>query len=285
MMNRYPAVSVLALALVWGVTTSAGPMPEMRPRTQAQPYLQVAGLFGESDQEKAARLAAQKHEDEQDAGILDLKQRVQDLERALQQSNSQSEQLLHRVSDLKTAVDKMQKDLDYKLCSVTAQLMGVSTSVEAGGISCDGKNTGAEIVKTTLGGASTVELPPTRKAYDDGMKLLARAQYDEALASFRSFIELDPKDDLAPQALYWIGSIALLKRDYAGAAEAFAEGIKKYPKSARVPDNMLKLGQSLIAIGQQKEGCATLAAIKNKFPKGPSGVLSQAANLHAESCK
>jgi tol-pal system protein YbgF len=116
-----------------------------------------------------------------------------------------------------------------------------------------------------------------RSKFDSAMRLLAKAQYDEARSAFRGFADAYPKDDLAPQALYWIGDIALVQKDYAGAARAFAEEIKKYPDSARSPDSMLKLGQSLIAMGQKQEGCTALAALPTKYPDAAKTVIAHAA--------
>src|ERR1700743_1542220 len=48
-------------------------------KTQTGTY-EVADLFGESDEEKAARLAAQQHEQAQDSSINYLRQRNEDLE-------------------------------------------------------------------------------------------------------------------------------------------------------------------------------------------------------------
>ena len=82
------------------------------------------------------------------------------------------------------------------------------------------------------------------------MKLLAGTQYDEARGAFRAFADAYPNDELAPQAVYWVGDIAYVQKDYPAAPRAFAEEIKRYPESTRAPDSMLKLGQSLIAMGQ-----------------------------------
>ena len=48
--------------------------------------------------------------------------------------------------------------------------------------------------------------------------------------------------------------------------KGFEEEIKKYPTSTRAPDSMLKLGQSMIAMGQKKEGCIALGALQAKYP-------------------
>ena len=47
---------------------------------------------------------------------------------------------------------------------------------------------------------------------------------------------------------------------------------------------MLKLGQSLLAMGQTQEGCTTLGAIKSKFPDAPPATLTLAAGTRKASC-
>jgi tol-pal system protein YbgF len=106
-----------------------------------------------------------------------------------------------------------------------------------------------------------------KREFDSAMSLLSRAQYQQASLAFRSFADAHPDDDRASAALYWTGDIAFsTKKDYDEAARDFAEVLKKYPKSARAPDSMLKLGLSLFELGQMKEGCAALAALPAKYP-------------------
>lgn len=121
--------------------------------------------------------------------------------------------------------------------------------------------------------------------YDQAMNLMSRAQYDEAQAAFRAYADANPDDsDLSPQAIYWVGNISYVRQDYAPAARAFAEVIKKYPKSARASDAMLKLAQSFMGMGQKTEGCTTLGLIKTKYPQANPQTLSQAASLRKTAC-
>ena len=281
-------VLVSAFAGAAGATQTAFDAP-----AQAQSrVVRLAGLFGESDEEKAAR---QQHEDNQDAQIADLKQRLHDIEQSLQQLTGQNEQLGHRVQELRAKLDSQQKDYDYKLCSLSAQLLNAGTTPDQSGnaLPCNltASAGAAPVGQTTLGSGGTLgtlpqgAAPDTRPQFDAAMNLLAKAQYDEARAAFRTFADNNPKDALTPQAVYWVGDIAYVQKDYGGAAQAFAEAIKKYPTSSRGPDSMLKLGQSLLALGQTKEGCLTLGAIKSKYRNASAAVLSQAASVRAMSCK
>ncbi|MBN9558785.1 MAG: tol-pal system protein YbgF [Alphaproteobacteria bacterium] len=126
----------------------------------------------------------------------------------------------------------------------------------------------------------------TRAQYNAAMQMLSRARYDDARSAFRGFVDANPNDALAPQALYWVGDIAYVQKDYQNAARAFAENIKKYPTSTRAPDSMLKLGQALIAMGQKQEGCTTLGALKAKYPSASKTIVDQAhSDRKAASCR
>ncbi len=47
---------------------------------------------------------------------------------------------------------------------------------------------------------------------------------------------------------------------------------------------MLKLGLSLIGLGEKKEGCLTLGAIRSKYKQAPPAILTQAANGREKFC-
>ena len=269
-----------------------------------------AGLFGESDEEKAARI----HEQNQDASVADLTQRVRDLEESLRQSTGQNESLAHQVQQLNDKLDRQKKEFEYRLCTIAAQQLGAAqgASDEQNGLSCAG-GAGASVTynappPSIQQAAGTIHLAPPpgvlgtlparqaaatpsadanpqiRSQFDAALDLAAKARYDDARAAFRSFADNNPGDELAPQAVYWVGNIAYVQKDYASAARAFAEQIKKYPASTRGPDSMLKLGQSLIAMGQTKEGCMTLGALPSKYPGASKAINAQAANERKASC-
>lgn len=296
-MNWHIAAALSALVL--SSSAMAAPLPALQP-------VQIRGLFGESDEEKAARLKAEQHERDQDAAIADLRQRISDLEQALRQSTGQSEQLLMQVRVLTDRLDRQQKDFDYKLCTISSQLLTSGTDPNA--IPCNGgpastpQSSGYPAAPTSgnapASGGSLGTLPANqdttgpaapggdsaRGEYDEAMNLLARARYGEARAAFRGFADNNPKDPLAPQAVYWVGNIAYVQKDYQNAASAFAEQIKKYPSSPQGAESMLKLGLSLIAMGEKKEGCLTLGAIKGKFKQAPPNILTQAGDARDRYC-
>lgn len=278
----------------------------------------VAELFGESDEEKAARLAAEQREQAQSSSIYTLNQRVGDLEATLQRLTGQMEELDHRVGEFNDKIARMRKDFDYKICALAAQQLGASAAPgEENALPCGGSAAAGGTAAPSAGApsaAGNVHLAPPpgalgtlprgdlsqqnqppsnqyasidrRPQFEQALTMLARAQYDEARAAFRGFADSYPNDELAPQAVYWVGDIAFVQKDFATAARSFAEELKKYPDSPRAADSMLKLGQSLLAMNQKKEGCRALATLPNQYPAASKSITEQAlAERKSHSCR
>jgi tol-pal system protein YbgF len=285
--------------------------------------IRVADMFGESDEEKAAEAAAAQREQAQDSSLATLNQRMSDLEDTLRRLTGQVEVLDHRIGEFDQRIDRLKKDFDYKLCTLSAQQLGASAAPgDTGAIPCDTSQSASAPPPVTAPsqdaapatGVIHLAPPPgvlgtlpqnavnslpqpeagaaeagdvasidTRGQFDTAMNLLAKAQYEEAQSAFRNFADLYPKDPLTPQALYWVGDIAYVQKDYPSAARAFAEELKKYPSSPRAPESMLKLGQALLAMNQKQEGCTALAALASKYPGASKTVADQAEAVRRTS--
>ncbi len=321
-------VALWAAAGTLGATGSAAPVSRyVGPASDGE--FRVAGLFGETDEEKAERIRREQHEQSQDDAIASLNAKVHDLEDSVRNLTGENEELGHRIDELNARIERQQKDFEYRLCALSAQQLGASAGAgDPNAVPCPGASGGGTtsfnappqqsappqaftppppdapraadngglapkpgVLGTLPAGADSAPPPrgnatnDTSAQFSNAMNLLAKARYDEASAAFRNFADTNPKDDNASQAIYWVGDIAYVQKDYATAQRTFAEVIKKYPTSARAPDSMLKLGQSLIAAGQKKEGCTFLAALPEKFPKASRAVLTQGADARKAVCR
>jgi len=54
------------------------------------------------------------------------------------------------------------------------------------------------------------------------------------------------------------------------------EGYQKYPKSDKAPINLLKLGVSLVQIGEKDQGCLMIKGVKQQYPEANQSVLQKA---------
>ena len=59
---------------------------------------------------------------------------------------------------------------------------------------------------------------------------------------------------------------------YRDAAESFLNVSTKYDTSARAPDALLRLGQSLAALGEREAACASLGEVLRKYPRAAVAV-------------
>jgi tol-pal system protein YbgF len=108
--------------------------------------------------------------------------------------------------------------------------------------------------------------------YDLAYGYVLRKDYALAEQGFRDFMKANPGDRLAPEAQYWLGESMFQRQRYRDAAEAFLTVSTKFESTAKAPDALLRLGQSLAALGEKEAACASLGEVKRKFPKASAGV-------------
>jgi tol-pal system protein YbgF len=117
-----------------------------------------------------------------------------------------------------------------------------------------------------------------RDEYDLAYGAILRRDYELADQAFRTFLANHAEDRsseaqrLVPDAHYWLGESQYQRKKYNDAAEIFLDLYNKYPNSLKAPDALLRLGQSLAALGKQEAACASFGAVISKYPKAPASV-------------
>jgi tol-pal system protein YbgF len=117
--------------------------------------------------------------------------------------------------------------------------------------------------------------PPAQTAkdfYDLGYGHIQRKDYAAAEATFRDFLTRYPGDRLTSDVQYWLGESLFQRQRYRDAAEAFLQVSTKFETSAKAPDSLLRLGQSLAALRERDAACATLGEIGRKYPRASLAV-------------
>jgi tol-pal system protein YbgF len=138
------------------------------------------------------------------------------------------------------------------------------------------------------GAAQTAASGSSQEQYDKAYALLKGGNYAEAEKAFAAFIQANPNDTLAGNAQYWLGESFYVRGDHQKAAETFAEGYLKYPKSAKAPDNLLKLGLSLDALGKKKEACQSFDRLQKEFKSAANADAAKrkaSSEMQRLSCK
>lgn len=111
-----------------------------------------------------------------------------------------------------------------------------------------------------------------RDQYDLGAGYIQRKDYALAEQTFRQFLQRNPGDRLAADAQFWLGESQFQRQMYREAADSFLVISTKYETAAKAPDSLLRLGQSLAALGEKETACATFAEVGRKYPRAALNV-------------
>ena len=138
------------------------------------------------------------------------------------------------------------------------------------------ESTGTVVTETYQAEEKILPEAPADKQYEFATNLLKVGDYNTAERAFREFVNTNPEHQLAGSAQYWYAETFRIRQLYTDAASAYLEGYQKYPKSEKAPINLLKLGVSLVQIGEKDQGCLMIVGVKKEYPEANQSVLQKA---------
>ena len=115
-----------------------------------------------------------------------------------------------------------------------------------------------------------------KKQYEFATSFLKVGDYPTAERAFREFVLENPDHELAGNAQYWYAETFRIRQLYTDAASAYLEGYQKYPKGEKAPINLLKLGVSMVQIGEKDQGCKMINGVEKQYPKANQSVIQKA---------
>ena len=137
--------------------------------------------------------------------------------------------------------------------------------------------TTSSVVTETFQAEETI-LPKesAEKQYEFATSFLKVGDYSTAERAFREFVITNAEHKLAGNAQYWYAETFRIRQLYTDAASAYLEGYQKYPKGEKAPINLLKLGVSMVQIGEKEQGCKMIAGVEKQYPNANQSVLQKA---------
>jgi tol-pal system protein YbgF len=115
-----------------------------------------------------------------------------------------------------------------------------------------------------------------KEQYELATSFLKVGDYSTAERAFREFVLSNGEHELAGSAQYWYAETFRIRQLYTDAASAYLEGYQKYPKGNKAPINLLKLGVSMIQIGEKDQGCKMINGVEKQYPKANQSVIQKA---------
>ena len=112
--------------------------------------------------------------------------------------------------------------------------------------------------------------------YEFATSFLKVGDYSTAERAFREFVLSHQDHELAGSAQYWYAETFRIRQLYTDAASAYLEGYQKYPKGKKAPINLLKLGVSMVQIGEKDQGCKMINGVELQYPNANQSVIQKA---------
>ncbi len=126
-----------------------------------------------------------------------------------------------------------------------------------------------------LGPSASASGPPAgdmyRTAYNDYMA----GKYPLASSEFGDLIKAYPDDNLAGNALFYIGEMDVRASKLGPAIKNFDQVIERYPDNAKIPAAHLHKGEALLATRQTEAGVRELRALVQRFPNSPEAAQAR----------
>jgi TolA-binding protein len=82
--------------------------------------------------------------------------------------------------------------------------------------------------------------------------------------------------------MFYIGETYLQRSRPREAAEQYLKITTDYSKSSRAPESMVRLGQTLAALGNSEQACATLGEFGKRYPAASASVKKLAEHESAK---
>jgi len=207
---------------------------------------------------------------------------INQMQEQLRTMNGRVEEIEHRISVLEQRLGRMAEDLEIRLQHIEDAVAGGAAVAPSPGE--QGPDSAAAADRPATASPDTPATPvlpegaTPREQYDFAYELLKKRDYSGASVALEAFLEKNPDDQMAANAIYWLGETHYARQEYKAAAKVFLEGYQKYPKHAKAPDNLLKLGMSLAAYGDTDNACKTFKKLLSTFPDAPARITKAAKN-------
>ena len=112
--------------------------------------------------------------------------------------------------------------------------------------------------------------------YRKALAMVRDGQFEDAAASFNTFLDTYPESRYADNANYWIGETYYVTRDFKPALETFTGLIEEFPDSPKVPDTRLKIGYIHYEQHDWSAAREELSSIVSAYPDSEVAQLAHA---------
>ncbi len=238
-------------------------------------------------------LAAPSHalfgDDEARKAILDLRDRVAQMEKDHGARIDEISQRIDRLDSLLQAAQRGQLEAAGQFDALRQDLAKLRGLIEqvANDVATlqkrdrdlysdlDARIKKLEPTSVTVEGKSVQVDREEQAAYDTALAQFRTSDFRNAVGGLTTFLARYPQSVFAPAAQFWLGSSFYALKDYRSAITAQQTLVDRFPESPRTPDALLNIAASQIELADKKSARLTLGRIVSDFPDSDAARLAK----------
>tara|TARA_Y100000590_G_scaffold466343_1_gene641373 strand:+ start:1450 stop:2340 length:891 start_codon:yes stop_codon:yes gene_type:complete len=206
--------------------------------------------------------------------------RIYDLESDIKNIYSNYEDISFQIEELKNLIEEINIKLNTKIINQiennntqdvnSENIDDVESNNTLGTLKINSEDLSENSEKTeendSIVANDQVKNLTPEEEYQLAFDLLRSQKFEEAKLALNEFIIKNENHNLAGTAVYYLGELHLLQKDYIEAALIFGDGYEKYrTKSVKAPDILYKLGLVFTKINKNLEACNSFKIFKREY--------------------
>ena len=122
--------------------------------------------------------------------------------------------------------------------------------------------------------------------YNFSINLLTSGDYEGAEGALKEFIKISKDENLLSNSYFWLAETYYVRENFKDAAKNYLSLYQNHSDSSKAPSGLLKLGISLVKMGQLEQGCASLAKLRISYPETEQSILERGdIEIQRNGCK
>ena len=231
--------------------------------------------------------------------LVQMEMRVSAIESQMRELNGRIEELGIKLNQMEKALDRKLGDAEFRLKTLEdgqrtagegkapAAAAGTAPGVPPGTkpIAPMAPPSGSQQASAAPAASSApMLLPPGTpdEQFKFAFDFLKQNDYAQGEKAMRAFADAHPNHPLTGNALFWLGQMYFVSKDYTKSAVSFAQSYEKFPDGSKAPESLQKLGVSLAQLNKKDEACTAFKQFQTQYPTAP---VATKQSVQAESVR
>lgn len=209
------------------------------------------------------------------AALID---RVQTLQKELQELRGEMEVQAHELKTLQQQQLSFYKDLDARITNGSTAKAATNiipdTPVSPKVQTAQKPTSNAATKNKVVAAVAPVSANPVSKtnpadeqiSYMAAYELVKEKRYEDAIKSMQNFVAKYPRGGYTANAQYWLGELFMTQKNYSKAIEHFEIVLQQFPSSSKSAASLLKDGYAYAAQGNTAEAKKRLQQVIKIYP-------------------